>query len=78
MTTTAIFQAPEDFAEWVGDGTEPGADQWSYENFSPYYRKYERFTPHRKYPLEDLSHRNDGGSIDVRIYYTHAFVSAIN
>ncbi|KAF8323358.1 alcohol oxidase [Clavulina sp. PMI_390] len=75
------YGAPQDFSQWGDDWTAPGAEQWTYENFGPYFRKYEKFTPSAAYALDDMSHRNAKGRIETGFNSRHgsfgkAFVKA--
>ncbi|KAF8323356.1 alcohol oxidase [Clavulina sp. PMI_390] len=73
--------APQDFSQWGDDWTAPGAEQWTYENFSPYFRKFEKFIPNEAYTLDDMTHRSDQGHIEIGFNSRHgsfgkAFVRA--
>ena len=47
-----------DFDEWV---SVHGCEGWGYDDIAPYFRRMERFTPHRTRPAIDLQHRGSSG-----------------
>lgn len=63
-------QCPEDFSGWGGDSREPGAEQWTYEKLSPYFRRFEGFNPNESFPVDD-SQRGTDGPVKVRFTHTH-------
>ncbi|KIJ27378.1 GMC oxidoreductase [Sphaerobolus stellatus SS14] len=67
---------PSDYDEWadVMRGHD-GADKWRFENFKKYIRKFETFTPHRKYPNVDASHHGTRGPIQTGYF---AFLSKLS
>jgi len=58
--------APSDYDEWVEyQKGQKGADGWSYEQFSTYFLKFEKFHPSREYSLVDTSLRGSAGPIHI-------------
>ncbi|KAI0076020.1 GMC oxidoreductase [Panus rudis PR-1116 ss-1] len=56
--------APSDYDEWAKiQKNQPGADAWSYKEFSPYFRKFEKFNPSKDFPNVDVSLRGSTGPI---------------
>ncbi|UZJ53577.1 hypothetical protein CBS101457_002897 [Exobasidium rhododendri] len=54
-----MFQTcQEDFNEWEKD---LGCKGWGYSDIAPYIRRSEKFTPNKKRPTIDLTHRGDSG-----------------
>ncbi|TFK28189.1 choline dehydrogenase [Coprinopsis marcescibilis] len=63
----AQYGAPGDFDEWAQLNND---SSFAWKNFSPYFKKFERFNPHPDYPLVDLAHKGTSGPVDVGYYNT--------
>lgn len=57
---SSLGQCPEDFSGWGGDSRQPGDEQWTYEKFSPYFRRFEGFNPNENFPVDETSRGQDG------------------
>ncbi|TFY64134.1 hypothetical protein EVJ58_g2835 [Rhodofomes roseus] len=58
--------APTDFDEWAAmQKGQEGASEWQYENFSKYFRKFEKFHPSKDYSLVDVALRGSAGPVNV-------------
>lgn len=63
----AQYGAPSDFDEWA----EIAGDQsWSWNNFSKYIRKFEKYTPDPRFPRVDPLLRGADGPVEIG-YSTH-------
>ncbi|KAG2146121.1 uncharacterized protein EDB93DRAFT_485376 [Suillus bovinus] len=59
----AQYGAPSDFDEWA----EISGDQsWSWNNFSKYIRKFEKYTPDPRFPHVDPLLRGANGPVEIR------------
>ncbi|EGO24432.1 hypothetical protein SERLADRAFT_449204 [Serpula lacrymans var. lacrymans S7.9] len=63
----AQYGSPSDFNEW---SQITGDDSWSWENFSRYFRKFEKYTPDPRFPHVDPSLRGTDGPVQVG-YFAH-------
>ncbi|KAG0700616.1 hypothetical protein DFH29DRAFT_990370 [Suillus ampliporus] len=74
----AQYGAPSDFDEWARIA---GDESWSWNNFSKYIRKFEKYTPDPRFPHVDPLLRGADGPVEIG-YSTHiwpgcaAFVQA--
>jgi len=63
--------APADYDEWASiiASQHPedanAADQWRYDRFSKYFRKFEKYTPSPLFPKVDIKLRGDQGPVQV-------------
>ncbi|KAH9921889.1 GMC oxidoreductase [Fomitopsis serialis] len=58
--------APSDFDEWAAmQKGQEGASDWTHENFSKYFRKFEKFHPSKDYSLVDVALRGTSGPVHV-------------
>ncbi|KAI0789860.1 GMC oxidoreductase [Abortiporus biennis] len=63
------YGAPSDYDEWVRlQNGEDGAEEWSYEDFAPYFRKFERYNPSKNCPEIASSLHGSSGVIDFGHY----------
>ncbi|KAH9921862.1 uncharacterized protein B0H18DRAFT_935692 [Fomitopsis serialis] len=63
--------APSDFDEWASmQKGQDGASDWKHENFSRYFRKFEKFHPSKDYSLVDATLRGSSGPVHVG-YHGH-------
>ncbi|KAI0342707.1 GMC oxidoreductase [Trametopsis cervina] len=60
------YGAPSDYDEWAAiQKDQPGADEWSYTQFHPYFKKFEKFSPSQAWPEVDVTLRGAEGLVKV-------------
>ncbi|KAJ8594667.1 alcohol oxidase [Rhizopogon salebrosus TDB-379] len=65
----ALYGSPSDFDEWA---EMTGDESWSWNNFSKYIRKFEKYTPDPRFPQVDPLLRGANGPVEIG-YSTHVW-----
>ncbi|KAG1804935.1 uncharacterized protein HD556DRAFT_492199 [Suillus plorans] len=68
----AQYGAPSDFDEWA---LISGDQSWSWNNFSKYIRKFEKYTPDPRFPHVDPLLRGANGPVEIK-YSPHIWPGA--
>ncbi|KAI0091018.1 GMC oxidoreductase [Irpex rosettiformis] len=76
------YGAPSDYDEWAKlQKGQPGAQDWSYSAFHPYFNKFEKFSPAQAWPGVDVTLRGAEGLVHTGHHsyfgpYTKDFLKA--